>query len=166
MIDRVTRICSYFAGAALLAMAFLGISDIIGIHLFASPVPGVVEITSSLMVASIFLGLPITEARGQNVRVEVLVQNAPASIRRVLAVASRISMAALFGMIAWFGFESLVRSIETNAYAEGLIRVPYWPARLSLVIGAVLVVLQALSAALREFRTGEIKQASAITWKV
>lgn len=166
MIDWVTRICSYFAGVALLAMAFLGVADIIGIQVFASPVPGVVELTSSLMVASIFLGLPITEARGQNVRVEVLVQSAPPAIRRALAVLSRLSMAALFGMIAWFGFESLVRSIETNAYAEGLIRLPYWPARLALVIGAVLVVLQALNAAVREFRTGELEQDAGTTWRV
>jgi TRAP-type C4-dicarboxylate transport system permease small subunit len=166
MITWLTSACSYLAGIALLGMAFLGVADIIGIQVFASPVPGIVELTSSLMVASIFLGLPVTEARGQNVRVEVLVERAPHTLRRVLALLSRFSMALLFGLVAWFGSQSLIRSIETNEYAEGLIRVPYWPARLALVAGAALVVLQALSAAVREFRTGAVEQDTGTTWKV
>lgn len=166
MVSRLTRICSYFSGAALLVMAFLGVSDIVGIHLFSYAVPGVVEITSSLMVATIFLGLPITEARGQNIRVEVLVEKAPQPVQRALGFVARLSMAAFFALVAWFGWQSLLRSIATNEYAQGLIEVPYWPARLALVIGATLVVVQATHAAFRQLRTGRIEQDTGTTWKV
>lgn len=166
LVARLTRLCSYLAGVALLGMAFLGVADIIGIELFASPVPGMVEITSALMVASIFLGMPITEARGQNIRVEVVVEMLLRPIRKLFDVLARISIAILFAFVAWFGWQSLVRSIVTNEYAEGLIHVPYWPARLALLIGAVLVVVQALAAALREIRGLGNEKATGETWKV
>lgn len=166
MISWLTRVCSYFSGVALLAMAFLGVADIVGVHLFASPMPGMVEITSSLMVAAVFLGLPMTEARGQNVRVEILVQRAPRVIMVALALLSRLAIAALFALIAWFGTQSFMRSIATNEYAQGLIEVPYWPARLALVVGAALVVLQAFRAAMREIRAGTLEQDAGTTWKL
>jgi TRAP-type C4-dicarboxylate transport system permease small subunit len=166
MIAWLTRVCSYLAGIALLVMAFLGAADIVGIQLFGYPIPGVVEITSSLMVASVFLGLPITEARGQNVRVEVLVENAPRPLRRALDVLAALSMVVLFLLIAWFGWQSFVRSVETNEYAQGLIEVPYWPARLALVFGAVLVALQALRAGAKAARKGQLAQDQGTTWKV
>jgi len=160
------RCCAFLSGACLLAMAFLGVADILGIHLFGQPVPGMLELTSSLMVATIFLGLPLTEARGQNVRVEILSQQLPRPVRRVLDAVARVSMAVLFGYVAWFGVQSLIRSIQTNEYAQGLIEVPYWPARLALVIGAILVAAQALHAGLREWRTGQKIQDEGVTWKV
>ncbi|MSP90014.1 MAG: TRAP transporter small permease [Alphaproteobacteria bacterium] len=166
MIEWVTRICATLSGIALLIMAFIGVSDIVGIHLFGQPVPGVVELTSSLMVISIFFGLPITEARGKNVRVEILIDRAPASVQRILGVISRLTMVALFGLIAWFGWQSFVRSVVTNEFAQGLIEVPYWPSRLALVIGAVLVAVQALLAGIRELRSGRLEQDAETTWKV
>lgn len=166
LVARLTRLCSYLAGIALLGMAFLGVADIIGIEIFASPVPGMVELTSTLMVASIFLGMPITEARGQNIRVEVVVEMLPRPIRKLFDILARLSIAVLFSFIAWFGWQSLVRSIVTNEYAEGLIHVPYWPARLALLIGALLVVVQALVAAVREVRGVGNEKATGETWKV
>ena len=162
----LTRCCAFLSGVALLTMAFLGVADIVGIHLFGQPVPGMVELTSSLMVATIFLGLPLTEARGQNVRVEVLSQQFPRPVRRVLDLVARLSMATLFGFVAWFGLQQLIRSIETNEYAQGLIEVPYWPARLALVIGEVLVAVLAIHAGLRQWRTGVAVQDEGVTWKV
>jgi TRAP-type C4-dicarboxylate transport system permease small subunit len=166
MVSRITAFCSFFAGVALLAMAFLGFADIVGINVFRTPVPGVVEITSSLMVASIFLGLPITEARGQNIRVEVLLDFLPRAVRLALDVIARLSMAAMFSLVAWFGSQSLIKSIQTNEYAQGLIEVPYWPARLALFIGATLVAVQALAASWRAIKRGRGEQDEGVTWKV
>jgi TRAP-type C4-dicarboxylate transport system permease small subunit len=166
LLSSITRVCAVLSGVALLAMAFLGVADILGIHLFGQPVPGVVELTSSLMVVSIFFGLPITEARGKNVRIEILIDRAPPGLKRVLGVISRLTMVALFSLIAWFGWQSFMRSVVTNEFAQGLIEVPYWPSRLALVIGAVLVVIHAFFAGIRELRSGQLEQDADTTWKV
>jgi len=59
-----------------------------------------------------------------------------------------------------------VRSVVTNEFAQGLIEVPYWPSRLALVVGAVLVAIHAFHAGFREFRSGHLEQDADTTWKV
>jgi len=147
MITRLSRWFSYVSGIALLLMGILGVADIIGIHVFAHPLPGMLEITSALMVSSIFLGLAWTEVRGRHVRVEVLVVLLPPQIRRWFDAFASFSLALFFGFIVWFGALSFWRSVEKQEYLEGLIEVPLWPSRLMLTLGALLVAIQALRSA-------------------
>lgn len=46
-----------------------------------------------------------------------------------------------FGIIVWGSYEPTLHAIASGEYeGEGALRVPVWPARLIVVIGAVLVV--------------------------
>ena len=147
MITRISRWFAYASGIALLLMGLLGVADIIGIHVFAHPVPGMLEITSALMVASIFLGLAWTEVKGRHVRVEVLLTLLPPRIRRLLDAFGSLCLAVFFLFVVWFGALSFWRSVEKNEYAQGLIQVPLWPPRLLLVLGSLLLAIQALRSA-------------------
>jgi TRAP-type C4-dicarboxylate transport system permease small subunit len=39
----------------------------------------------------------------------------------------------------------LRQSIANREYAEGLLKIPFWPARLALAIGATMMALQSLA---------------------
>jgi TRAP-type C4-dicarboxylate transport system permease small subunit len=48
---------------------------------------------------------------------------------------------AFFGIIVWGSYEPTLHAIASGEYeGEGALRVPVWPARVIVVIGAVLVV--------------------------
>jgi len=147
MITLLSRWFAYASGVALLAMGLLGTFDIIGTSFFGWPLPGTFEITSTLMVSSIFLGLAWTEVRGRHVRVEILLNLLPPRARRWVDAFASFSLALFFGFIVWFGAWSFWRSIATDEFAQGLIEVPLWPSRLILTLGALLVAIQALRSA-------------------
>ena len=141
---RLSLIAAGFAGFGLLFMAFLGVADIIGTQFLRRPIPGTVELTRSLMVFCIMLGVAQAESESKHIRVEVAVDLMPLRIRRYFNVLAPLSMALLFGAIAWAGWDMLRQSIANREYDEGLIHLPLWPARLALAIGATMMVLQSL----------------------
>jgi TRAP-type C4-dicarboxylate transport system permease small subunit len=125
-------------------MAFLGVADIIGTQLLRRPIPGTVELTRGLMVFCIMLGVAQAEAEAKHIRVEVMIDLLPLRLRRYFNVLAPISMAILFGAIAWAGWDMLRQSIVNREYDEGLIRLALWPARLALAFGATLMAAQSL----------------------
>ena len=142
---RLSLLAAGCAGVGLLCMAFLGVADIIGTQFLRRPVPGTVELTRALMVFCIMLGLAQAEAEGKHIRVEVAIDLLPVRWRRYFNVLAPLSMAILFAAIAWGGWDMLRQSIANREYAEGLIKIPFWPARLALAVGATMMVLQSLA---------------------
>ena len=142
---RLSLIAAGFAGFGLLFMAFLGVADIIGTQFLRRPIPGTVELTRGLMVFCIMLGVAQAESEGKHIRVEIVVDLLPLRVRRYVNVLAPLSMALLFGAIAWAGWDMLRQSIANHEYDEGLIRLPLWPARLALAVGATMMVVQSLA---------------------
>ncbi len=132
------------AGVALILLALIGTADVIGSQFFGVPVPGTVEIGASLMVAGIALGLPMAQRARRHVRVEILVSRLPPRTRAVLDIFAQLSLALMLAGIAWMGWRMFLTSISTSEFAQGLIELPTWPARLALALGATLAVVQTI----------------------
>jgi TRAP-type C4-dicarboxylate transport system permease small subunit len=142
--SRLSLAAAACAGVGLLFMALLGVADIIGTQFLRSPVHAAVELTRALMVFSIMLGVAQAEAQGKHIRVEVAVGLLPLRARRYFNVLAPLTMAILFAAIAWGGWDMLRQSIANREHSEGLIKIPFWPARLALAVGATLMVGQCL----------------------
>lgn len=141
---RLSLIAAACAGVGLMFMALLGVSDIVGTQFLGRPVQGAVELTKALMVFCIMLGIAQAEAQGKHIRVEVAIGLLPRRAQRWFDVLAPLSMAILFAAVAWGGWDMLRQSIANQEHSEGLIKLPFWPARLALAIGATLMVAQCL----------------------
>ena len=137
------------AGAALILLALIGTADVIGSQFLGRPVPGTVEIGSSLMVAGIALGLPMSQYDRRHVRVEIIVDRLPPRLRAALDVLAQLSLALMLAGIAWMGWRMFLTSIATKEFSQGLIEIAMWPARLALALGATLAVVQTIVLILR-----------------
>jgi|KBSSwiStaDraftv2_1062776.scaffolds.fasta_scaffold973794_1 TRAP-type C4-dicarboxylate transport system permease small subunit len=137
------------AGVALVLLAVIGTADVIGSQFLGRPVPGTVEIGSSLMVAGIALGLPLAQFARRHVRVEIFIDRLPPRSRAVLDFLAQLCLAVMLAGIAWLGWRMFLTSLATNEFSQGLIEVPMWPARLALALGATLAVVQTIVLALR-----------------
>jgi TRAP-type C4-dicarboxylate transport system permease small subunit len=137
------------AGTALVLMAIIGTADVVGSQFLGLPVPGTVEIGSSLMVLGIALGLPMAQYDRRHVRVEIIVDRLPRPIRRVLDIVAQLCLALMLAGIAWMGWRMFLNSIATKEFAQGLIEIALWPARLALALGATLAVVQTIVLLLR-----------------
>ncbi len=132
------------AAAALLAfcLGFLVVADVIGRSIFNSPVRGTPEIVSMSIVVIAFLLAAYAVQSGGMIYAAVLVNLLGWRGPVISTLLSAILGTLLFGLIAWGGWDPLVHAITTGQFeGEGALRVPVWPARLAVMVGAGLVML-------------------------
>lgn len=140
----ISLVAAGLAGAALILLALIGTADVIGTQFLGVPIPGTVEIGASLMVAGIALGLPMAQHARRHVRVGIIVGRLPRRARAVLDIVAQLSLALMLAGIAWMGWRMFLTSLSSSEFAQGLIEIPVWPARLALALGATLAVVQTI----------------------
>lgn len=130
------------AGIALLGMALAILGGILIPNLLQAPLPGVFELSESLMVACVFLPLAWTQARHGHVRMGFLRPRLHPVVRRPLDAVVAFFSLGFYGLLAWQGWVLAVRSLATREYAAGLIPFPLYPAKIILAAGLSLMTAQ------------------------
>jgi TRAP-type C4-dicarboxylate transport system permease small subunit len=141
--------------AALLAflLSFLVVADVIGRTVFNSPVKGTPEIVSISIVIILWLQTAYAIRSGGMLHVEAFVSMLPPRAREFLSVIGALLGAAFFGLVLWGSFEPAAHAWNSNEFeGEGALRVPVWPARFLLILGAALAVLNYLILAVERAR--------------
>jgi len=138
---RIVRVLLACAAVIIFLLGFLVCADVIGRAVFNSPVKGTPEIVSMSIVIICFLLAGYSVQSGGMIYTDVF---SGMFGLRGLAFAQLLSAVlgmAFFGFIVWGSFEPTLHAIASGEYeGEGALRVPVWPARSIVVIGAVLVV--------------------------
>ncbi|MSO66644.1 MAG: TRAP transporter small permease [Pseudolabrys sp.] len=138
---RIVRVLLACAAVIIFLLGFLVCADVIGRAVFNSPVKGTPEIVSMSIVIICFLLAGYSVQSGGMICTDVF---SGMFGLRGLAFAQLLSAVlgiVFFGFIVWGSFEPTLHAIASGEYeGEGALRVPVWPARTVVVIGAVLVV--------------------------
>ncbi|MEI7968038.1 MAG: TRAP transporter small permease [Betaproteobacteria bacterium] len=100
------------AAAALFAMMALTLADVLGRKLVGVSLPGSVEITELLMLAVIFVALPLTSLRGEHVIFDLLDSVLPAWLSRAQHRVSNLACVALTAGAAWLVLQRALRASE------------------------------------------------------
>jgi len=151
--DRTAKALLAFAATLAFLLSFLVVADVVGRTVFSSPVKGTPEIVSMSIVIICFLQASYAIRSGGMLSVDLLPGMLPPGARRALAVLGCLLGLAFFGVIVYGGLEPLAHAWRSNEFeGEGALRVPVWPARLAVVLGAALAALDYLLAALAQLR--------------
>ena len=145
MFDRINARVVYalLAVAALLTfcLSFLVVADVIGRAVFSRPVKGTPEIVSMSIVIICFLLAGYSVQSGGMLQADILL----ARFRRGPYISSLLSGllgAAFFGLIVWGSYEPALHAWTSDEFeGEGALRVPVWPARFVVMLGALLVTI-------------------------
>lgn len=132
------------AAAALLgfSLAFLVCADVIGRGLFNSPVKGTPEMVSMSIVIICFLLAGYSVQSRSMIYTDVLVGLFGWRGHAFAAAFSGILGALFFGIVMWGSWDPLLHAFASGEYeGEGALRVPVWPARITVLAGAGLVML-------------------------
>lgn len=118
--------------------------DVVVRNLGGRSVPGLLEMSESALVATVFLGLAYAGATNAHVAVDLLTAALRPAVARVLiGIAWLVSVA----VSVWFliaTFQRAVQSTATNELRQGLVDWPVWPARWLIVIGFAAFLLVAV----------------------
>jgi C4-dicarboxylate transporter, DctQ subunit len=138
----VVRMLLLGAAALILLLGFLVCADVIGRTVFNSPVKGTPEMVSMSIVIICFLLAGYAVHSGGMIYTNVLTGSFGNRGHAFGQLASAVLGILFFGLIVWGSVEPTMHAIASGEYeGEGALRVPAWPARITVLIGSALVVL-------------------------
>jgi TRAP-type C4-dicarboxylate transport system permease small subunit len=154
--NRLVRVLLAIAAVIIFCLSFLVVADVFGRALFNSPVKGTPEIVSMSIVIICFLLAAYAVQSGAMLRTDVIIGMFGPRGQDFADLLSGVLGVAFFVLIVWGGYEPTMHAWASGEFeGEGALRVPVWPARVVVMIGAALVVAiycaQAVAAALSLF---------------
>ena len=141
------------------ALAFIVVADVIGRVAFNRPLKGTPELVSSAIVIICWLQATYAIRSGGMINVDAFTSVMPYRVQSLLGIVGSILGAGLFGLICYASIDQAGYAWSSGEYdGEGALRVPAWPARFVLVLGAGLATVSYILLAVRQaqaFARGE-----------
>jgi TRAP-type C4-dicarboxylate transport system permease small subunit len=140
--DLAAKALLAFAATIAFLLSFLVVADVVGRTVFSAPVKGTPEIVSMSIVIICFLQASYAIRSGGMLHVDAVPGMLPARLREALAAAGCVLGVAFFAVVVYGGLDPLAHAWSSGEYeGEGALRVPVWPARLAVIVGAGLAAL-------------------------
>ena len=149
--DMLLRVLNYISVLGILFTAVWIFSDVVGRFFFGSPVPGTTELIKSVLLAIVFLGVPLTLRRNAHIRTTVLVRRFSKKAKTTVSVIGSCIGAVVFALVCVYGWEAAVKAWEVQEFEGVQLRVPTYPSRFIMVLGSALLVIQYLINIVRAF---------------
>ena len=119
--------------------------DIIGRVAFNSPIIGVPEIVKVSIVAIAWMQMAYTLKIGGHLRSEIILDRLPSKGRAIVNLMAYSMGAFIFAMVIFSGWGNMIESWRIGEFEGELpVRVPTYPVRTLLLLGAALTSIQFL----------------------
>ena len=139
-IQTLNRWISGVGAVFLIPLMLVTAADVVCRNLFNRPIMGVVESSGYLLAVFILLGLGYTEQVKAHVRVAIMTSRLSPRAQLVLNIMTTLVSLFIFSILAWQG---LVVGVQERTVSDSL-RVPQYPFRLLVAVGAFFVCLELL----------------------
>jgi TRAP-type C4-dicarboxylate transport system permease small subunit len=140
---RLLAVLNIIGAAWVVCLMLLITADVCGRAFFNSPLFGVPEIVKVSVVALVWCMMPHTLKIGAHLRSTVLLDRMPPPARRAIEVLACLLGILMFALVAYSGWDRMIESWRIGEFlGEEPVRVPTYPVRTLVVVGAVLTALQ------------------------
>ena len=126
----------------MIAAMLVGVADVAGTEFLGRPVLGTLEFTESTMVLVVFGALAYAQQRRSHIRVELLYSHVGPRGKSFMEAVTHIVAFIFFVLVGWTGLLELVYSLEIKESTMGSVRFPLYTARILLLVGVSLLILQ------------------------
>lgn len=140
---------TWLACLALFLMTTLTTFDALMRYLFNAPLAGVEEATVEFfMPALVYFAIAHVFRTGGHVRITLVSDRLPVRVQHVLWVIFDVLTALLFAAIAYGLCQRTLSAYRMNEYSTSPLNYVLWPSFAIVAIGAILMVVRAVAAAL------------------
>ncbi len=123
--------------------------EVVARYVFSAPTIWAAEISQMFLIWGMFLAVPRTINRRENIAIEVLHELLPGRVQKICDIASLLFIAFFCAVVFWYGFEigwdSLVRGRSTGT----MLNIPNWWTEMVIPVGFGLAVLACFTGLLR-----------------
>jgi len=153
--DVVMRTLLVLAAVLGFLLSFIVVADVIGRVGFNSPLKGTPEMVSTAIVIICFLQAGYAVRSGGMINADfLLVRLPPRAQSWVMGIAALLGV-AFFCLVCWGATEPALHAWTSSEFeGEGALRVPSWPARFIVVMGAALAAFSYVLLAIEHFKDG------------
>ncbi len=123
--------------ALAMVAAFVTVMLSIASRQLAFNIPGLDAYAGYSIAAALFLALPETLRRGEHIRVTLVLQKAPAALRKALEYFSLLSAFALCTYLAFFACKLVWVSHQTHDVSQSADATALWIPQLAMALGCI-----------------------------
>ncbi len=145
---RTARALARLTGLLIIAMMLGVVVDSLLRGTLGIAVWGVLELSTLILLALIYLGLPATQAERVNFRVSVFTDALPRAAQRAIAGALLVIQIAVLGILCVFAWRSAAFSWHRDEVSMGMVEIALWPHRVLVAGGLTLLCWQSVMSAI------------------
>jgi TRAP-type transport system small permease protein len=156
-IARIVKATSFAAAIALIAMMLTTVADVAMATLFKRPIIGAYDMVETMLVFSVFLGIPATFLRNGNIVVDVIdFFVAKDTVRRLQQVALFLTLVFLVLMF----WNMITPALDAYKFGDKKqeLGMPLWVLWLPILLGVLMSAIVVLVSLLRGSRTAPGKE--------
>jgi len=133
---------NYIAVAVVFLMSLWICGDVIGRYFFSHPIAGTTELVKAMIIIIVFLSVPYTWQQGRHIRTTLILDRLSPRKRTGLEIFIALLALGVFVSICIFSWNAAWESWSLREFDGDQLRVPVYPSRLIVVLGAGLLVIQ------------------------
>lgn len=162
---RVTKITGELSGWCVSLIAILLLVGFVS-RTVGSPVLWVTEFSQFALIMVIFLGLAICEQNKAHVRVEVLISRFPKRLWQAANIFTYLVALGAIGVVLWGTAQDAWFSFVSKEAASGVVLLPVYPVKFTIVIGIVFYLILLLISITKEFKQPMLKPTEVVITEV
>ena len=140
-IHKANRFIAGVGACFLIPLMIMTAVDVVGRDALNRPIPGTVELSQYLLSVFILLGFAYTQQVKAHVTVSLFTSWLPYHAQLILKIITTLLILLVSCVVAWQGW---VVGIEEKTVSD-MLRVPQYPFRLLVALGAFMLCLQLLT---------------------
>ncbi len=147
--------------APLIAVVMLIVmSEVVLRYFFNAPTAWAHESSAMVFGAYFILGGGYVLRRGSHVKMDVFYATLSLRTKAILDVATSLMFFAFCGVILWYGGEMALRSLRIREFTQSYWAPPIYPVKLTIPVGAFLILLQGSAKFIRDLITATTGRAT------
>ncbi|WP_353988363.1 TRAP transporter small permease [Ruicaihuangia caeni] len=138
--SKVSSVAAVLATLCTLLLALAITADVLARFFTGRSLVGMVELSETLLVSMVFLGLSYCGYLGAHISMNLVTLALPS---RVAAAARVVAAVLVTGLLIWMFWATAGRAIDSFTSGEfkfGLAHWPLWPARTAIAVGILVTI--------------------------
>jgi len=144
----------FFATGAMLTY------EVLARYVFASPTIWAAEISQMFLIWGMYLALPRTVMRRENITIEVVHELLPAWAQKTCDFIAQVFIVFFCAIVLWYGWDIAWDSFERGRSTGTMLNIPNWWTEMVIPFGFGLSLLACLANLLRLARGGDLDKSS------
>jgi TRAP-type transport system small permease protein len=151
VVNSTSRIAALIAMIWVVPMMLLITADVFARYVLNSPIIGVAELSSKMMIV-IFLALAWCGVKDSHIVIDIVMNQFPKPIQRVVDIIDLFISVGVLGWLIWCTFMRANYAIVNNSYASYSMPIPEGPFFILVAVSFVLLLFVVIALIIKRLR--------------